>query len=322
VRDISALAAVPGLVMAEPSAEAEVQPLLDALANGAGSGYLRLVSVKWPLPFAYPAGHRAEVGKGWTAREGADGVIFAYGPWLVSNACQAADDVEAATGARLAVTVLPWLNRVDSGWLRGAVGSRRVVITLDNHYLQGGQGEMIAAAIARLSLQPSPSVTSLGVTVAARVRHQRRGAAASRPRRGEPGAAVPRRPRAGTCTMTVLFWDIDGTLLTTAKGGMFAWDDGVKEITGKDFQLQTLRVPGMTDYQIAAKTCELLGLDPSEPLVERLVRRYEALLPTSLPRRVGHVLPNVREILEQLRGRSDVRSYLLTGNTRGGARRS
>jgi phosphoglycolate phosphatase len=120
--------------------------------------------------------------------------------------------------------------------------------------------------------------------------------------------------------MTILFWDIDGTLLTTAKGGMFAWDDGVKEITGKDFQLQTLRVPGMTDYQIAAKTCELLGLEPSEPLVERLVRRYEELLPTSLPRRVGQVLPNVREILEQLRGRADVQSYLLTGNTRGGAK--
>jgi phosphoglycolate phosphatase-like HAD superfamily hydrolase len=30
-------------------------------------------------------------------------------------------------------------------------------------------------------------------------------------------------------------------------------------------------------------------------------------------------MPNVREILEQLRGRSDVRSYLLTGNTRAGA---
>ena len=120
--------------------------------------------------------------------------------------------------------------------------------------------------------------------------------------------------------MTVLFWDIDGTLLTTAKGGMFAWDDGVKQITGKDFQLQQLRVPGLTDYQIAAKTCELLELEPSEQLVERLVRRYEDLLPTSLPRRVGHVLPNVREILEQLRGRGDVRSYLLTGNTRGGAK--
>jgi phosphoglycolate phosphatase-like HAD superfamily hydrolase len=34
----------------------------------------------------------------------------------------------------------------------------------------------------------------------------------------------------------------------------------------------------------------------------------------------GRVLPNVREILEQLRSRNDIRSYLLTGNTRGGAR--
>ena len=119
--------------------------------------------------------------------------------------------------------------------------------------------------------------------------------------------------------MTVLFWDIDGTLLTTAKGGMFAWDDAVKEITGRDFQLQTLRIPGMTDYQIAAKTCELLGLERSEELAHRLVRRYEELLPSSLPRRTGHVLPNVREVLEALRDRTDVVSYLRTGNTRGGA---
>ena len=62
------------------------------------------------------------------------------------------------------MVVLPWLNRVDAAWLRGAIGARRVVITLDNHYVQGGQGEMLAAAIARLALQPSPSVTSLGVT--------------------------------------------------------------------------------------------------------------------------------------------------------------
>jgi phosphoglycolate phosphatase-like HAD superfamily hydrolase len=120
--------------------------------------------------------------------------------------------------------------------------------------------------------------------------------------------------------MIVLFWDIDGTLLTTAKGGMFAWDDAVKEITGREFQLQSMRIPGMTDYQIAARTFEMLGLDRTDDLTERLVRRYEALLPASLPRRTGHVLPNVREILEQLRGHDDVRSYLLTGNTRGGAK--
>jgi len=119
--------------------------------------------------------------------------------------------------------------------------------------------------------------------------------------------------------MTVLFWDIDGTLLTTNKGGVFAWDDAVKEITGRDFQLTSIRIPGLTDYQIAVRTLESLGLEPEHDLLERLVRRYESLLPSSLPRKKGHVLPNVREILEDLQGREDFRSYLLTGNTRGGA---
>jgi phosphoglycolate phosphatase-like HAD superfamily hydrolase len=75
----------------------------------------------------------------------------------------------------------------------------------------------------------------------------------------------------------------------------------------------------MTDYQIAVQTFETLGLHPEPDLIDRLVRRYEELLPASLPRKNGYVCPNVREILEHLRDRGDVRSYLLTGNTRGGA---
>ena len=121
--------------------------------------------------------------------------------------------------------------------------------------------------------------------------------------------------------MTVLFWDIDGTLITTRRAGMYAWNDSVKELTGREFDLKVeIRTAGLTDYQIAVKTFELLGLAPDEALVERLVRRYEELLPSSLPLKAGTVLPNVREILEHLRDRADVRSYLLTGNTRGGAR--
>jgi len=36
--------------------------------------------------------------------------------------------------------------------------------------------------------------------------------------------------------MIVLFWDIDGTLLTTAKAGVFAWNEAVRELTGRDFE--------------------------------------------------------------------------------------
>ena len=120
--------------------------------------------------------------------------------------------------------------------------------------------------------------------------------------------------------MTILFWDIDGTLLTTDKAGVPAWETAVREATGKDFQLSSIRVPGLTDFQIAARTFELLGVGAGDGVLERMVTRYEDLLPSTLPLKQGHVMPNVREILESLRARNDVRSYLLTGNTSRGAR--
>jgi phosphoglycolate phosphatase-like HAD superfamily hydrolase len=120
--------------------------------------------------------------------------------------------------------------------------------------------------------------------------------------------------------MIVIFWDIDGTLLTTGKAGVPAWEAAVREVTGRDFELASIRVPGLTDFQIAVQTFELLGVDADDQTLRRMVLRYEDLLPSYLPLKQGRVLPNVREILEALRDRSDVRSYLLTGNTRGGAR--
>jgi phosphoglycolate phosphatase-like HAD superfamily hydrolase len=120
--------------------------------------------------------------------------------------------------------------------------------------------------------------------------------------------------------MIVLFWDIDGTLLTTGKAGVPAWEQAVREIVQRDFQLSSFRVAGLTDYQIAVRTFEMLDVPADEAAIRRMVGRYEALLPTELPKKHGRVLPNVREILEHMSERSDVRSYLLTGNTRGGAR--
>jgi transketolase len=165
VRDISALSAVPNLLMAEPAAEGEVRALVDYLVNDAAdSAYLRLVSVKWPLPFAYPSNIRVQPGKGWMVRPGIDAVVFGYGPWLLSNAWHAAEEMEKATGARLRIVNLPWLNRVDSAWLRDTIGAARTIITLDNHYVHGGQGEMLGAAIAALGLEPAVRVSRVGVT--------------------------------------------------------------------------------------------------------------------------------------------------------------
>lgn len=120
--------------------------------------------------------------------------------------------------------------------------------------------------------------------------------------------------------MTALFWDIDGTLLTTGKAGVPAWEAAVREVVGHDFELESFRVAGLTDFQIAVRTFEMLGVSAGDDTLRVMVRRYEELLPVWLPTRHGRVLPNVRGILDRLRTQPGIRSYLLTGNTPGGAR--
>ena len=165
VRDIAALGSVPHMLMAEPAVETEVRALFDYLVNDADeTSYLRLVSVKWPVPFGYPEGHRVRPGRGWVVREGRDVVVFGAGPWLLSNAWHAADEAEKASGISTRVVNLPWLNRVDRAWLRDVIGEARAVVTLDNHYVHGGQGEMLAAALAEMGLDSRVAVSLVGVT--------------------------------------------------------------------------------------------------------------------------------------------------------------
>lgn len=119
----------------------------------------------------------------------------------------------------------------------------------------------------------------------------------------------------------LLFWDIDGTLLTTGRAGIYAWEEALGEITGAAVDLQAFDTRGIPDFGIAERLLRELANDPtpSEALIRRLVSRYEALLPSALHRRQGSVLPRVEEILTALSGDPDTHSMLLTGNTRRGA---
>lgn len=118
----------------------------------------------------------------------------------------------------------------------------------------------------------------------------------------------------------VLFWDIDGTLLTTERAGIFAWEEAMQEIVGRSVDFSSLETAGLTDVEIARKILMFYDLPPALELESRLLDRYEELLPLRLAWRQGRVLPGVREVLEFLRERADVVSLLLTGNTRAGAR--
>jgi phosphoglycolate phosphatase len=116
---------------------------------------------------------------------------------------------------------------------------------------------------------------------------------------------------------TVLFWDIDGTLLTTARAGVFALEEAALEVCGADVDLSELPTAGLTDSEIATLVIERCGGTGS---LSAFLRAYERHLPERLHRRRGRVLDGVEAVLDDLSGRSGVTCMLLTGNTPAGAR--
>jgi len=115
-------------------------------------------------------------------------------------------------------------------------------------------------------------------------------------------------------------WDIDGTLLTTARAGIYAWEEAAEIVIGKPFDFSSLETAGLTDMEIAAGILEAAGREGSRPAARELAAHYERLLPSALPRKQGRVIPGVREILERAGEQPEVLSMLLTGNTEKGGR--
>jgi phosphoglycolate phosphatase len=118
--------------------------------------------------------------------------------------------------------------------------------------------------------------------------------------------------------MLYLFWDIDGTLLTTARAGVFALEEATEQVLGERIDLTTMKTAGLTDAEIARVLAESRGRGDDET-VEALLDAYARLLPERLHWRQGYVLPNVRENLDALSEHDDVVNMLLTGNIAGGA---
>lgn len=120
--------------------------------------------------------------------------------------------------------------------------------------------------------------------------------------------------------MTVLLFDIDGTLLSSGGAGKAAMESALLAEFG--LPEVTARVPysGRTDRAISRDLLRQHGLDDCEDNLQRLHSRYLRTLPDCLRTYPGRVLPGVAELMGELAGRGGVAVGLLTGNIRAGAR--
>lgn len=120
--------------------------------------------------------------------------------------------------------------------------------------------------------------------------------------------------------MNILFWDIDGTLLRTAKAGLYAFQQAAQDLYGTSADFSTITTAGMTDCHISAQIIQqVTGQTPAAEKIKALVRRYEELVAVHLRARQGEVIAGVEPILAYLHEQDDYLSLLLTGNTSIGA---
>jgi transketolase len=141
----------------EPYCECEVELALAwAVHEARGPVYIRLVSVPWELPFDPPLEDRLEPGRGTVLRRGEAGTFVATGPLLVSQAWLAAERLD------FAVVALPWLKDVDGAWVAEAAAEGPIVC-LDNHYVVGGQGDAVLAALAAAAPEAAARVVKVGI---------------------------------------------------------------------------------------------------------------------------------------------------------------
>jgi len=121
-------------------------------------------------------------------------------------------------------------------------------------------------------------------------------------------------------SLRILLWDIDGTLIRSARTGAFK-DYTVpmlEEVFGTAGRLPEMRVSGMTDLQIIGEALRDEGFT-SDHILERIDHLRESYM-GAMRKATGNggeffqVLPGVRETLQAVHEHPRYRSALLTGN--------
>jgi len=146
LEDIASLRAVLGSVVLYPSDPNQTVALLDLMRQHRGISYMRTTREKTPVIYVPEQGF--EIGGSHTVRSGDEDAVTLIGAGITLHECLTAADSLAEKGIAARVIDLYSVKPVDSETLLAAAAETRALVTVEDHWAEGGIGETVAAVLA------------------------------------------------------------------------------------------------------------------------------------------------------------------------------
>ncbi len=145
--DLAIFRGLPNMVLIDPCDACDVAGMVPAMLAHDGPVYARLLRGKVPSVLTrHKPDYRFELGKAQLIRDGGDALVISSGI-MTMRALDAAEALEA-DGIGLAVLHVPTIKPLDTETIVAEAGKGgRLVITAENHSVNGGLGEAVARTL-------------------------------------------------------------------------------------------------------------------------------------------------------------------------------
>jgi transketolase len=160
LEDIASLRAVLGSIVLYPSDPNQTVALLDAMREHRGVSYMRTTREKTPV--IYGPEQAFEIGGSHTVRSSEDDAVTLIGAGITLHECLAAAEQLAEGGIAARVIDLYSVKPVDSETILKAARETGALVTVEDHWAEGGIGETVAGVLAAAGV--GTSLTRLAVT--------------------------------------------------------------------------------------------------------------------------------------------------------------
>jgi transketolase len=166
LEDVACFRSVAGSTVLQPSDANQAAALVAAMADQPGFTYLR--THRGGVPVIYPPGAEFPIGGSRVLRTDPEDSVTLIGSGVTVHAALGAADLLAERGIKARVLDCYSLKPLDVAAVLAAARATGVVVTAEDHYLEGGLGSAVAQALAeagfpaQLSALAVPSIPSAG----------------------------------------------------------------------------------------------------------------------------------------------------------------